>query len=338
MTALTARSVADQAPVPVRLLVVVAACGSVFPLLAWVYGLGSFATWGAGVGLPLVLAVTGFAAVLTRTGRWPATRRAVRAGALGGLLGTLGYDLFRVPFVHLLGLGLLAPIDSYGVLLLDASSSSAWTGLAGWGYHTANGVGFGVAYAVLLRGRHWGCGLAWAMLLETATVVSPFATTYALRGPDGVHWLPIALAYAAHVPYGIAVGKAGQHADLVDARAREVVRSPVAVALAAVVVGLVVWHAPLSPDARVQTGRDVADGASAVIVRDRFFPQWLRVPPGGCVVVRNDDGVLHRLAGGTPVEPGETVQECFPDAGVRRVKVDDAPFSGGYVIVDEELP
>jgi hypothetical protein len=106
----------------VRLALFGAACGSVIPLLAWVYDLGSFARWSAVVGGPLVTLIVAAAMVMTRTGRWPETRRAMTAGALGGLVGTAGYDLFRVPFVYGLGLGLLAPIDSYGVLLLDADS------------------------------------------------------------------------------------------------------------------------------------------------------------------------------------------------------------------------
>ncbi len=323
----------EQAPLPVRAALFVAGCGSVLSLLAWVYGLGSFAVWSFAVGAPLVALTVAVPLLLDRSGRWPATRAAIRAGALGGLLGTVGYDLFRVPFVYGLGLGLLAPIDSYGVLLLGADSSSAWTGVAGWSYHTMNGVGFAIAYAVLFRGRHWGFGLAWAMVLESATVVSPFATTYALRGAGGVQWLPIALAYAAHVPYGVAIGKAAQHADLLSEQARAVTRAPVLVASGASLALLLVWQHPFSPDARVQQGARVAEGASAVIERGRLYPQWLRVAPGQCATARNLDDLTHEI-GGTVVPARGTVRLCNRAEGVHRLKVDGQPFSGGYLLVD----
>jgi hypothetical protein len=323
--------------VAVRLVLFVAACGSVIPLLAWVYDLGSFARWSALVGGPLVVLTVAAAAGMTRTGRWPGTRQAMTAGALGGLLGTAGYDLFRIPFVYGLGLGLLAPIDSYGVLLLDADSSSAWTGLAGWGYHTVNGVGFGVAYAVLARGRHWGFGVAWAMVLESAVVVSPFATAYALRGAHGIQWESIAIAYAAHVPYGLAVGKAAQGSGRVAGQAASVFRRPVTVALACVALALVAWHRPYSPDDRIARGEAAAPGPSAVVVGGRFYPQWLRVPVDGCVVLRNDDDETHRIgADARTLAAGAAERWCFPDAGVRRMKVDGRAFSGGYVIIDDQ--
>ena len=67
-------------------------------------------------------------------------------------MGTIGYDLFRLPFVAS-GLRVLAPIDSYGVLLLDAHTSSPLSGFAGWVYHFSNGIGFGIAYAAVALGR-----------------------------------------------------------------------------------------------------------------------------------------------------------------------------------------
>ncbi len=324
------------APFLLRLALFGAACGSVIPLLAWVYDLGSFAGWSVLVGGPLVALTVGSAAFMTRTGRWPETRQAMTAGALGGLVGTAGYDLFRIPFVYGLGFGLLAPIDSYGVLLLDAGSSSAWTGLAGWAYHTANGVGFGVAYAVLARGRHWGYGVAWAMVLESAVVLSPFAASYGLRGEHGVQWLSIAIAYAAHVPYGLAIGRAAQHTERV-VEATSVVRRPVAVVLVGVALALVGWQQPFAPDDRVRRGEEVAAGPSAVVVDGRFYPQWLRIPVEGCVVLRNTDPVEHRVgASARPLPASSTDRWCFPDAGVRRLKVDGRPFSGGYVIIDDQ--
>ena len=338
--AIAAGSTAEEAPLLLRLPVALAACGSVVPLLAWVSDLGPFHLWSLLVGLPAVVVVVAFGLLVARP-RFPATFDAMVAGALGGLLGSLGYDVFRVPFVYGLGRQLLAPIDSYGVLLLDSLSSSPLTGFAGWSYHFTNGIGFGVAYALVARNRHYVWALLWAMVLETATVVSDFAPTYGLRTDAGLHVVPIAIAYAAHVPYGLAVGWAVGNVARTVEQAREVTRRPVLVAVAVVVVGLALWHRPLLPNASVARGRAVTDGPSAVIEDGRFHPAWLRVAPGECAVVRNDDDVVATLGA-----HGDVVAELAPKAryeacgkgarNVERLQVDGRPFSGGWLLTDPD--
>ena len=117
---------------------------SVVPLLAWVYGLGSFAAWFWRLARPrgCVLGAIAWRVTRSRSGtNAPAGLQAVLVtGTVGGLVGTIGYDLFRVPFVAS-GLRVLAPIDSYGVLLLDARTSSPLSGFAGWVYHFSNESG-----------------------------------------------------------------------------------------------------------------------------------------------------------------------------------------------------
>lgn len=327
----------DDGPLRWRVVLVGLACGSVIPLLAWVYDLGTFRAWAVAVALPALLALVGVSMWLDRTARWLGTRAAITAGALGGLLGTIGYDLFRVPFVFLGGLQLLAPIDSYGVLLLGAETSSGLTGAAGWGYHFLNGVGFGIAYAVVARGRHWGWGVLWGLILETAVVVSPFATDYALRTDTGYKLVPILIAYAAHVPFGMAVGVAARRADAVHRRARETVARPVATVALLVVAGLVLWQWPLTPTALEGAGNSVAQLPSAVIVADRQYPAWIRVPVGDCAVLRNDDDTPH-VVGDRTVAAGTTIDVCDRPPGIHRLQVDEIPFSGGWLIVDDQVP
>lgn len=337
----------EDAPLPLRLALAGAACGSVVPLLAWVYGASTFALAALVVGAPLVLLTVGAALWMERTGRWPGTRAAVTAGALGGLLGTLGYDLFRVPFVAIGGLQLLAPIESYGVLLLDAAASSPLTAWSAWSYHVVNGVGFGVAYAVVARGRHWGWGVLWGLVLETAVVVSPFADVYALRTADGYRWTPILLAYAAHVPYGYAVGRFAQRADERHARAVDVARRPVTIALLVTALGLAVWLRPGTSDGLRDAGVALDEGPSVVVSGGDWHPRWLRLAPGACVTVRNDDPEPLTVAppASAPVDepridalaPGATGELCPDGSGVRRLQVDGVAFSGGWLIIDEEL-
>jgi hypothetical protein len=275
-----------------------------------VYGLGRFAVWFRLLAAPAVLLLAGIALAASRPASpYRRLRVALVVGTVGGLVGTIGYDLFRVPFVAG-GLRLLAPIDSYGVLLLDDLTSSPLSGFAGWAYHFSNGIGFGIAYAAVALGRRWWWGVGWALVLETASVVTPFADSYGLRGRWGV----IAIAYAAHVPYGLAIGWAAQRGDALVAQLAEVSRRSTVYALGALLAFLVVWHQPFYGGGAV---------AATTVEDGRFTPQWMRVPVGGCVTIRHG--------------PGESEQRCFDDEGVHRVRLGDRPYSGGFVIADPEM-
>jgi len=320
---------ATRAPL-LRTVVFLLGGTSVASLLAWVFDLGSFSTWFLAVGVPGQLALVAIGIWLARRPDLADMRTLLIAGLVGGLIGTIGYDLFRVPFA-LGGLRVLAPIDSYGVLALDAAASSTVTGFTGWSYHFANGLGFGLAYAAIAgKGRHWGWGLGWALLLETATVLTPFASTYALTGK----WVPITIAYAAHVPFGLALGWCVQHADRVADEVRTISRWSVPVLLVVLFGALAVWHRPWS-SARPAELDGVTDPA-AVIVEQRFDPEWLRVAPSGCVLFRNLDDRAYELDFGAPstVVASADTTVCFDEPGVHRVHTADEPYAGGFVIVD----
>ncbi|HUP87394.1 MAG TPA: hypothetical protein VM143_17210 [Acidimicrobiales bacterium] len=316
------------------LAVVLLAGTPVASLLAWVLGLGRFSVWFWRVSAP---GVAGLIAV----GWWLASRRAggrlhtaMVAGTIGGLIGTAGYDVFRLPFL-IAGYRLLAPIDSYGVLLLGAHGSSPLTGFAGWAYHVSNGVGFGIAYAAVAFGRRWWWGVLWAMTLETATVLTPFVDTYGLRG----RWGLIAIAYAAHVFYGLPLGRWVERADARVAELRaETAGRPAVLALVGVGVGLLVWHQPWSVVGR---GGDDDGGGAADVRAGRFVPRWLHVAVDDCIEVHNGDGSSYAISGAgaaTVALPRRgTATVCFPEPGVHRIRTSAKPDAGGFVIVDEEL-
>lgn len=295
-------------------------------LLAWVFGLGPFHVWFWAVSFPAMLLLGTSGWWLVRSGRHPRLGAALVAGVLGGVAGTIGYDLFRIPFVAA-GMRLFAPIDSYGVLLLGADSSSPWTGLAGWAYHFSNGLGFGVAYAMVALGRRWWWGVVWGMVLETATVVTPFSEAYGLAGRWGI----IAIAYAAHVAYGAPLGRIVERAGSWEGARSSPVRAWWV--LAALAAGLLIWHRPVITPPEVARGMEVAPGASAVISDSRFQPEWLRVAPGGCAVIRNLDDRSFEIVEGTEAMPGEDARVCFEGSGVKRVSLGE-PYSGGFVIID----
>ncbi|MEN3272026.1 MAG: hypothetical protein V7636_787, partial [Actinomycetota bacterium] len=200
-----------------RALAALLALLSVAPLLAWVYGVGPFALWYRAVTLPALVLLVVMCTWARRTGADDELARLIRVGAIGGLLGTGAYDLIRIP-VELTGRKVFAPIDSYGVLLTDARSSDAWTGIAGWAFHTTNGVCFGIAFALVASRRPVAWAIAWAMILESVAVFSPFARQYGLTGK----WDLIAIAYGAHVAYALPLGWAARDPELFDRRLDEI--------------------------------------------------------------------------------------------------------------------
>lgn len=307
-------------------LIAILALLNVAPLLAWVSGLGSFADWFRFLTLPALVGVITIAVIAHRVDAFERLRLAIVMGSVGGLLGTVAYDVVRVPFV-LFGRQVLAPIESYGVLLLDAEASSGATGFAGWAYHFANGVCFGIAFAAVALGRSKWWAVGWSLVLETATVVTAFAVYYNLTGK----WDVIAIAYAAHIPYGLALGWFTEDPYRGRSRLDEVGRWVVPSMFVALVFVLLVWHRPAGSDA--DPGVIDAEGT-------RFTPRWTRVAEGTCATVRNLNDEPIQITG-PDVEPliegGTSAQVCFEDPGVHRIRVEDEAWSGGFMIVDPEL-
>jgi len=302
----------------------------VLALLAWVYRLGPFHAWFWGIGAPalVLLGLIGF--WLVRSGRESRLRTALYCGVVGGVVGVVGYDAIRIPQV-LLGIRPYIPIESYGLLMLDASASSSQTELAGWVFNFCNGVGFGVSYAVVALGRRWYWAVVWAFVLETATVVTPFAVYYQLAGK----WDLIAMAYLAHIAYGYPLGKIVEAGDRFRNALRGQLPHAVPVLLGVTAVGLTVWHWPFGPS---PTG--ASQGAAVRISNGQFAPRWVRLPLGGCASATNADDVAYtiREAIGMPtIGPGETAGLCFEGPGVIRARTSAQPDAGGIILVDPAL-
>lgn len=308
---------------PVRLALFAAGMASVVPLLAWLYGVSSFGGSFVAVavlGVPVLAAGVVFAT--------PSERRVLGVAVVAGVLGTVAYDLFRVPFAVIGGYRLFAPIASYGVLITGADTSTPWTELAGWMYHFLNGLGFAVAYAAVAAGRHWGCGVAWGLCLETGTLLTPFATGYGLRG----QYDAITIAYAAHVPYGFVVGALLQRPLAAATEMRRVAPRPGLTAVILLCSSVILWLSPWR-------GRDqaVPAGGGGLVVSGRMHPEYVRAERDGCVRLINADAttydVIAKDATGQ-LERSRMARICFSRAGVHRLRLDDQPYSGGFVIVD----
>jgi hypothetical protein len=126
--------------------------------LAWTFG-------GA-----VLLAVAGGGVLLRRStaARRLEVARAVRVGLVGGVVATAAYDLARFALIAVTGIAFW-PFDIFhifGQALLGTEAPSALTTAAGLAYHVTNGVGFAVAYTVMLGRRGVVAGILWGLGLE----------------------------------------------------------------------------------------------------------------------------------------------------------------------------
>lgn len=304
---------------------VLALCGgSIAALLAELYDVAQMAPVFVLVTIPSSVA-------LAAIGMWRSPLRgAVRVGAIGGLLGTVAYDVFRIPFM-LAGMRVFAPISSYGLMAAAADQSTGVTTVLGWSYHLSNGVAFGIAYMLLASRRSRWWAVAWGVGLETVAFLGPFTARYGLSGKAG----PIAVAFAAHVAYGLPLGVVGERYGAVEQwiKAR---RWVVARSLAVAVGVIVLVFSPWSSNPAHREALALADQLGepvAVVDGSKFEPEWLRVAPGGCATVVNPSAESADTTLGV-VPAGGSVRWCLDDPVVHRVKIEGRPWSGGFILVD----
>lgn len=307
-------------PVVLRSIGVLAAMPSGMALLLHVGGFASLHTIAIWAFLPSLL-------LLLWVGRLSSSvRDSMIVGAVGGLLGTFGYDLFRVPFM-LMGKRVFAPISAYGVWLLDGDRSTALTELAGWSYHFSNGITFGIMYALVATRRSWKWAILWGLALETIVVVSPFADAFALRGAYGA----LAIAYAGHLAYGYPLGRVVER----PARLLEWLRAMPKGAV--VFVGGLVLLGVLLPLFQVQT----SEPAMTFTATDgHLTPSWLRLSESGPISVLNPGTSLltvHNHSTGTDytIAPGETQELNLAEPGIVQLSLTgEGRTRSSFVIVE----
>ncbi len=182
-----------------RGIILAASFASIGVLLGHLYGLGTMLSLTLCVWLPLAL-LMGAVWMRARRNNDEHLLAILRLGFWGGLWGTTGYDLFRIPFhAHY---NLFGAIRFYGLWLTGADSSSALTDTVGIFYHYANGITFGWIYAVVALRRHWLWALLWGLALESLAVLTVFGEVFAIRQANTA----LTLAYAAHLAYGFPLG------------------------------------------------------------------------------------------------------------------------------------
>jgi hypothetical protein len=211
-----------------RAVVFVLSATSIWCLLAEMYHLVSMQAFFYTILPPATVLLYGIAILDKLRGdgrRW----RAVVIGTLGGLVGAVAYDIFRLPFVFsdAWGLGrfgipqmpLFKVFPRFGALLLgepiEQPSYSLAANLLGWGYHFSNGATFGVIFASMYAGAREAIGkakagrwsaLGWAMLtavgIEICLLISPYGQCFGI--PITTRFVVVTLT--AHVVFGLGLG------------------------------------------------------------------------------------------------------------------------------------
>jgi len=283
-----------------RLVFTLASFGSIALLLGHLYNAGSMARLFMVIGLP----ATALMLIAWRRGVRLDDREfrlKLRAGCAGGMIGTLGYDLVRIP-MHLLGMNPLSHIRFYGVWITGADHATWLTDLAGLGYHFSNGVTFAWMYAIVALRRHWLWAVAWALVLESLAVISVFGEVFAIRTAYDI----LAVAYAAHLFYGAPLGWSCQHPERALAWFTPLARTGGVWITGVAVVLFSAWFCtawqPLQPITHVPP-REV------IIGPDALYPGLIDVSAGSSVTLRNKTGtsttLIHR-GPGIPAHP-ETI-------------------------------
>lgn len=128
----------------------------------------------------------------------------LKHGLWAGLAGTLVYDVVR-GLVQLSGVfqyDAFRAIPLFGSLITGREPESSLAVLAGWVYHFWNGISFAVIYALNAAGKHWLWGLAWAMFLEAAMVLTYPIAFGVPRSDPGF----LTISVLGHAAYGIVLG------------------------------------------------------------------------------------------------------------------------------------
>jgi hypothetical protein len=260
---------------------------------------------------------------------------ALEIGFWGGLLGTIAYDVSRLPF-SLAGQRIFAPISAYGLWIIDAASSSRFTEVTGWSYHFSNGITFGVMYALFMRGRHWGWGILWGLTLETIAILTPFAKVFGLSN----NYYAIGIAYLGHIFYGLPLGwlvykwkETGEQLRATPGLHKWM--------LVVVVCAAIAWPL-LSPerirrDARTTNGEFRVEG-------QRLNPDWLRINRGQEIGVLNpgeDASVRVKQTNiARRIKSGQKETFFFQDTGIYQMFVEtNRRTQSSFVLVEpvEEL-
>jgi hypothetical protein len=127
----------------------------------------------------------------------------LRAGLIAGTIGLVAYDLIRFLIYKsgFMGYDPFHVIPKLGALITGLTPEAPSSIYAGWGYHIWNGYSFAVIYALAIGPIAWGWGVAWALILETAMLISyPSLMSVKFDAPF------IIISFVGHIVYGTILG------------------------------------------------------------------------------------------------------------------------------------
>ena len=204
-----------------RTLVFFLAASSIWSLLAEFYHLCSMRTFTLYMEIPAtaLLILVAFIDLVKGDRRlW----RAVVIGAIGGLLASFAYDLYRLPWVIMaidkigpmcLRLPLYKVFPQFGAMILGQpytlhqtdSQYKLLTHVVGWLYHFSNGVTFGIMYMALIGDpakRNWIWAIVLAVGLELAMLFTPYTSFFGI----GLTERFVVATLTAHLLFGTVLG------------------------------------------------------------------------------------------------------------------------------------
>jgi hypothetical protein len=205
-----------------RCVVFLLAASSIACLLADFYGLCPMRIFTPVIFLPAMIGLFVFAA-LDRARGDGTLWRSVWVGVAGGLLAAVAYDVFRLPLVLAKEWGIdsvVPPMNlfkvfpRFGAMVLgepiEQAQYSSAAHVIGWIYHFSNGAMFGVMYLALVGDgvrRHWAWAVLFALGLELAMLLTPYAAVFDIS----VTARFVIVTIVAHAIFGIALGLSVRH-------------------------------------------------------------------------------------------------------------------------------
>lgn len=247
-------------------------------------------------------------------------------GFLGGLIGTIGYDLIRIPFM-LMGSRIFAPIAMYGMWLTDATVSTSFTDLVGWLYHFSNGITFGIMYALFMMGRNMWWAVLYALLLETIFVVSPFGELFGLTGKP----LALTAAYIGHVAYGYPLGKMVQNHQVSMKTINFFRKGLVWFFIAALITSAVLWGV---------SSKEINGHPNFVLNDGKISPGIIRINSGSTLDFQNQTSseatfLLPLINEQITVKPGGRSSKVLDSPGIFHVLLpEDKTIKGVFILCE----
>ncbi len=314
-----------------------ASFSSIVLLLGHLYAVSPMSRLGFVLGLPASIGMFGIWRWAQQTADENFLLR-FKAGLLGGFWGTLGYNIIRIPF-HYWGQNPFSPIRAYGMWLAGTSFSTPWTDALGFAYHFSNGITFGWIYSFLFLRRHWAWAVVWGLFLESLAVFSAFGEIFAIRHAYSF----LALAYAAHIFYGMPLGWVCRGPEKVLRRTlplRRTLAGGLTVILFCFMAKwfLTAWQ-PVAHQPRLEPGK-------IIVGPNALYPGWADRPLGSTLILKNVLPVRATLAFRRPyrnpkeqipfvLESGESKNLPLNERGIYQIGFPGKNWRSIFIAVQE---